>query len=58
MVNEEIRNDDWLLRRLSPDSHFKTDKRTVTRGVFRVNSELDKNISVHVQLLLYDPNNP
>jgi len=58
MALEELRDDDVLLRRLSPESHFKRDRITVTRGAFRAAGGYDPQISVQVQRLLQSPSNP
>jgi hypothetical protein len=55
---EELFDDDVLLRRLSPESHFKRDRTTVTRGAFRAAGGYDRQISVQVQRLLQPPNEP
>ena len=47
MTLEEL-FDDVLLRRLSPESHFKRDRITVTRGAFRAPGGYDRQISVQV----------
>lgn len=52
-----IADDDVLLRRLSPRSHFKSNG-AVTRAAFRVGSEYEHEISVQVQRLLDHPDDP
>jgi hypothetical protein len=58
MTIEELFDDDILLRRLSPESHFKKDRVRVTRGASRIAGGYDPRISVQVQRLLPPPNDP
>lgn len=51
----EILEEDELLRRLSPESHFKSDKKRVTHGALKFGKVYDNALSVHVRRLLQDP---